>query len=123
MVPFERTHNQLKTYPVDFSNSAGKLLNDANSHSRDGQCEHSFCHSNSYEQYFHNLPGRQTQPFVLFGLPPVRSRIPKHTYSVSLDFFGPSVFGGLDSGLDSGLDCGTGLTESCAHHFEASKHY
>ena len=33
---------------------------------------------------------------------------------------GPSVFGGLDSGLDSGLDCGTGLTESCAHHFEAS---
>ena len=35
----------------------------------------------------------------------------------------PSVFGGLDSGLDSGLDCGTGLTESCARHFEASKHY
>jgi len=26
---------------------------------------------------------------------------------------GPSLFGGLDSGLD----CGTGLRESCAHHF------
>ena len=75
VVPFERTHNQLKTYPVDFSNSAGKLLNDANSHSRDGQWEHSFRHSNSYEQYFHNLPGRQTQPFLLFGLPPVRSPV------------------------------------------------
>ena len=86
VVPFERTHNQLKTYPVDVSNSAGKLLNDANSHSRDGQWEHSFRHSNSYEQYFHNLPGRQTQPFLLFGLPLVRSRIPKHAYSALLDF-------------------------------------
>ena len=34
----------------------------------------------------------------------------------SSELEGPSVFGGLDSGLD----CGTGLTESCAHHFEAS---
>ena len=33
----------------------------------------------------------------------------------------PSVFCGLDLGLVLGLDCGTVLTESCAHHFEATR--
>ena len=36
------------------------MLHQANRPSRDGQLEHPFGHSNSYEQYFHNLRGRQT---------------------------------------------------------------
>ena len=58
-------------------------------------------------------------PHFLTHPPSSRTSLP---YAPSLPTW-PSVFGGLDSGLDSGLDCGTGLTESCAHHFEASKHY
>ena len=56
------------TYPVV---SAWKMLYEANSHSREGQWECHLNHSNSYKQYY----GRRTQPFLLFGLPPIRSRV------------------------------------------------
>ena len=81
VVSFPCTHNELKTYPVVFANSTGKMLNEANSRPRDSQWECHFSHNNS-EQYYHNLPGRQTQSFLLVGLQSVRSRIPEHIYSV-----------------------------------------
>jgi len=54
---FQCTYKQLKTYPV---NSVGKMLYEANSHLIEGQRECHFSHSNSYEQYYHNLHCRQT---------------------------------------------------------------
>ena len=48
------------------------MLYEANSHSREGQWECHLNHSNSYEQYYHNQHGRRTQPFLLFGWPPVK---------------------------------------------------
>ena len=59
-VPFEITHNELKSHRVDCANSSGKMLYQANKPSRDGQLEDHFGHSNPYEQYFNNLRGRQT---------------------------------------------------------------
>jgi len=35
------------------------MLYKQNSHSKEGQWEHHFSHSNTYEQYYHNLHGRQ----------------------------------------------------------------
>ena len=47
-VPFQCIHNELKPHRVDCANSSGKMLYQANRPSRDGQLEHPFGHSNSY---------------------------------------------------------------------------
>jgi len=70
------------------------MLYGQKSHSRVGQWEHHFRHSNSYEQYYHNLHSRQMQLFLLVGLQFIRSRIPKCTYSA---FHSPTDLQPLES--------------------------
>ena len=60
IVPFEITHNELKSHRLYCANSSGKMLYRADWPARDGQLEDHFSHSNSSEQYFNNLHGRQT---------------------------------------------------------------
>jgi len=40
---------------IKTSNSVGKMLYKQKSHSREGQWEHHFRQSNTYELYYHNL--------------------------------------------------------------------